>query len=80
MAVQQGLAEIMSRFDIPGVGPPARVPKALPLEVEVQWNSQRWGSHPWEIPELNRCFIIYVLMIFNEKFIFKWRSFPASHV
>ena len=35
-AVQQGLAEIMSRFDVPGLGPPAKVPKALPFEVEVR--------------------------------------------
>lgn len=76
MAVQQGLAEIMSRFDIPGVGPPAKVPKALPLEVEVKlhsgpfcpWrpNVQRFGtvSQRVVISDAAKVHVLYVFMFF----------------
>ena len=37
--LQQGLGEIMSRYDVPGLGPPKEVPKVLPKEVEVQGDS-----------------------------------------
>jgi len=37
--LQQGLGEIMSRYDVPGLGPPKEVPKVLPKEVEMKLHS-----------------------------------------
>lgn len=42
--LQQGLGEIMSRYDVPGLGPPKEVPKVLPKEVEVQGDSNGKGG------------------------------------